>query len=107
MQKIPVGATIAHAYRFAFGQALVVFKAIWLPLLASLAVALLAMRRMALFLAAAQAHDPSAMSLFGPLLLLFALLVIFYFAAFTAATETALGRLPQSWFANHFNRPMW
>jgi hypothetical protein len=107
MQKIPVGATIAHAYRFAFGDALLVFKAIWLPLLASLAVLLLFSRRIALFLTAVQAHDPSAISLFGPLVLLFPLIVVFYFAAFAAATEAALGRAPQTWFANHFNRPMW
>ena len=36
MQKIPVGATVAHAYRFAFGHAADIFKAIWLPLLAQL-----------------------------------------------------------------------
>jgi hypothetical protein len=107
MQKIPVGATIAYAYRFAFGQALIVFKAVWLPLIALLVVIHLLTRRMALFLAAAQAHDPSAPSLFGPLLLLFPLMLIFFFAQFTAATELALGKPPQSWFANHFSRPMW
>jgi hypothetical protein len=107
MRKIPVGATIAHAYRFAFGHALMLFKAIWLPLLAWLAVALLFTRRLAMFLTAVEAHDPSAPSLFGPLVLLFPLAVIFYFAAFAAATEAALGRAPQTWFANHFNRPMW
>jgi hypothetical protein len=107
MNKIPVGATIAHAYRFVFANALTVFKAIWLPLLASLAVFFLFTRRTALFLAAVQAHDPSAVSLFGPLLLLGVLLVIFYFAQFTAATEAALGRPPQSWVAFHFDKTMW
>lgn len=107
MQKIPVGATIAHAYRFAFGQALTVFKAIWLPLLACLAVGLLFSRRIVLFMTAVQAKDPSAVNLFGPLLLLIPLLLIFYFAAYTATTEAALGKAPQSWFANHFNQPMW
>lgn len=107
MNKIPVGATIAHGYRFAFGQAHMVLKAIWLPLLAQLAVILLLMRQTALFLTAMQARDPSAVSLFGPLLLLFPLALIFFFAQFTAATEAALGRPPQSWFAFHFGRPMW
>src|ERR1700744_2945468 len=54
MKKIPVGATIAHAYGFAFGHALTVFKAIWLPLLAQLALLLLLTRRMALFQVAMQ-----------------------------------------------------
>jgi hypothetical protein len=107
MKKIPVGATIAHGYRFAFGYALTVFKAIWLPLLAQLALILLLTRRMALFTAAMQAHDPSAVSLFGPVLLLFPLVVIFFFAQFTAATEAALGQPPQTWFAFHFGKPMW
>ena len=40
MKKIPVGATIAHAYRFAFANALTVLKAIWLPMLAQLAIAM-------------------------------------------------------------------
>ena len=107
MNKIPVGATIAHAYRFAFGHVLEVFKAIWLPLLAQLAVALMLTRRMAVFMTAMQAHDPSAVNLFGPLLLLFPLAVIFFFAQFTAAIETALGRPAQTWFAFHFDKPMW
>jgi len=107
MKKIPVGATIAHAYRFAFGHGLEVLKAIWLPLLAQLAVALLLTRRMAVFMTAMQAHDPSAVNLFGPLLLLFPLAVIFFFAQFTAATEVALGRPSQTWFAFHFDKPMW
>jgi len=32
MAKIPVGATIAHAYRFAFGDFVTIFRSIWLPL---------------------------------------------------------------------------
>lgn len=106
-KKIPIGATIAHAYRFVFGNALAVFKAIWLPLLAQVAVAFLLMRRIALFLAATQAHDPAAISLFGPLLLLIPVALLFFFAQFTAATELALGRPAQSWIAFHFNKPMW
>ncbi len=107
MKKIPVGATIAHAYRFAFGHAPAVVKAVWLPLLAQLVLIFLFTKRAALFLAAAQAQDPSAVSLLGPLLLLFPLLMIFFFAQFTAAMETALGRPPQSWVAFHFGKPMW
>lgn len=106
-KKIPVGATIAHAYGFVFGNAVAVFKAIWLPLLAQMVVAFLLMKRIALFLAATQAHDPAAISLFGPLLLLIPLALLFYFAQYTAVTELALGRPSPSWIAFHFNKPMW
>ena len=41
MSKIPVGATIAHAYSFAFGQFLRVLGIVWAPLLVSIAFALL------------------------------------------------------------------
>ncbi len=106
-KKIPVGGAIAHAYRFVFGNALAVFKAIWLPLVAQMAVAFLLMKRIALFMAATQAHDPAAIGLFGPLLLLIPLALLFYVAQYTAVTELALGRPSPSWVAFHFNRPMW
>ena len=37
MKKIPVGATIAHAYRFAFGDFLKILGVMWLPLLHAVA----------------------------------------------------------------------
>ncbi|MFO1247382.1 MAG: hypothetical protein U1E93_03975 [Alphaproteobacteria bacterium] len=106
-KKIPVGRTIAHAYRFVFTQPLAIFKAAWLPMLASLAVAFLFFKRMILFMTAAQAHDPAAVSLFGSIVLLIALLLVFFFAQFTAITETAMGRPAPSWIALHFSWTMW
>jgi hypothetical protein len=107
MTKIPVGKTIAHAYRFAFGNIPTIVRAIGLPLLAQMAVVFLLSQRAGLFMATVQAHDPSAATLVGPMLLLFLLTLIFFFAQFTAATETALGRPPQSWLALPFGKPMW
>jgi hypothetical protein len=107
MTRIPVGKTIAHAYRFVFANIPAIVRAIGLPLLAQLVVIFLLTKRAALFMAAAQAHDPSAPSLVGPLLLLFLLTLIFFFAQFTAATQTALGRPPQSWLSLPFGKPMW
>jgi hypothetical protein len=107
MTKIPVGKTIAHAYRFAFGNGLTVLRAIALPLLAQLVLFFLFLKQAALFLAAAQAQDPSAVTLLGPLLLIFVLIAIFFFAQFTAATEAALGHPPQSWISFPFGKPMW
>jgi len=107
MKKIPVGATIAHAYRFAFGQAPTLLRAIWLPLLAQLVVLFFLIKRTALFMAAMQAQDPSATTLFGPVLLLFPLAVILFFVQLTAAMETALGNPPRSWFTFRLDKPMW
>jgi hypothetical protein len=107
MTRIPIGPTIAHAYRFAFRNGLTVLRAIALPLLAQLVLFFLVLKRAALFLAAAQAQDPSAVTLLGPLLLLFVLVAIFFFAQFTAATEAALGHPPQSWISFPFGKPMW
>ncbi len=106
MTKIPVGATIAHAYRFAFGNALAVLKAIWMPLLAQLAVISLAAKQMLPILVATQSHDPSVAGLIGPLLLTFPFLMIFFSAEFAAATQLALGR-PRSWLDLPFGKRTW
>lgn len=107
MKKIPVGATIAHAYRFVFTKAPLLLRAMWLPLLAQLVLAYFLIKRSALFLAAAQARDPSMVTLFGPLLLLTPAVVVLFFVQLTAAMETALGSPPQGWFVFPIGRKMW
>src|SRR3569833_381424 len=107
MKKIPVGATIAHAYRFAFGQAPTLLRAIWLPLLIQLVAAFFLIKRTALFMAAMQAQDPSGATLLGPMLLLVPLIVVLFFAQLTAVMETALGNPPRSWFTFRLDKPMW
>jgi len=107
MTRIPVGATIAHAYRFAFGNVWTVLRAIWLPLLAQLILSFLLMKRLTLFLAAVQARDPSALSQLGPLMLWFVAASILFFVQLTAAMETALGRPPASPFYFPIGRKMW
>jgi len=107
MQKIPVGATIAHAYRFFFGNILLVARAIWIPLLLQLAVMLVLSRRMALLMAAAEAHDPSVTTLFGPVLLLVCLALILFAAQYAAAMQIALGRPPHSLLHVPAGRTMW
>jgi len=107
MKKIPVGATIAHAYRFAFGQAPTLLRAIWLPLLIQLVAAFFLIKRTALFMAAMQAQDPSVATLLGPMLLLVPLIVVLFFAQLTAVMETALGNPPRSWFTFRLDKPMW
>ena len=107
MKKIPVGATIAHAYRFAFGQAPTLLRVIWLPLLIQLVAAFFLIKRTALFMAAMQAQDPSVATLLGPMLLLVPLIVVIFFAQLTAVMETALGNPPRSWFTFRLDKPMW
>jgi hypothetical protein len=107
MKKIPVGATIAHAYRFAFAQAPLLLRAIWLPLLCQLVVVFFLIRRSALLFAAMQAQDPSVTALMGPVLLLFVAAAILFFVQLTAAMETAMGEPPRSWFYFPIGRKMW
>lgn len=106
-KKIPVGATIAYAYGFFFRQFGSLLRALWLPLLAQLVVAYFLTKRAALFLAAMQAKDPSAITLFGPLLLLMPLAVILFFVQLTAAMETAMGEAPAGWFSFPIGKKMW
>lgn len=105
--KIPVGATIAHAYRFFFGNIPALLRATWIPLLLHLAVALVMSRRMALFFAAIDAHDPAAVTLLGSVLLLLCLALILFAAQFAAATEVALGRPPYPLFHVPLGRATW
>ena len=107
MKKIPVGATIAHAYRFAGSHFLPVLRSLWIPLLLQLAVMLVLSRRMALLFAAIEAKDPSAAALVGPVLLLFCLAVILFAAQYAAAMEVALGRPPHALFHVPAGRTMW
>lgn len=107
MKKIPVGATIAHAYRFAFGRAPVLLRAIWLPLLIQLVVVFFLIKRSVLLFAAMQAQDPSVTTLIGPVLLLFVPAAILFFVQLTAAMETAMGEPPRSWFYFPIGKKMW
>jgi hypothetical protein len=107
MKKIPVGATIAHAYGFFVRQFGTLLRVLWLPLLAQLVVVYFLMKRASLFLAAIQAKDPSAATLFGPLLLLLPIAVILFFVQLTAAMETAMGQPPPGWFTFPLGKKMW
>jgi hypothetical protein len=106
-RKIPVGATIVHAYRFGFGKIATVLRTIWLPLIAQLIVCIPAAWYAARFLEAMQAQDPAAIGMLGSLFLWYGLLVFLFFVQLTAATETALGQTPPSRFYFPAGRKMW
>lgn len=108
MKKIPVGATIAHAYHFAFNDFLTVVKAIWLPLAAYAALAIPMMGRMMQLMTSLGAHDPAAVSAMGPLLLLYPFLLILMFMQFLTVSEAALGVRPNdSWFYFPLGKKLW
>jgi hypothetical protein len=107
MSKIPVGATIAHAYRFTFSNVATLLRAIWLPLLAQLILYFFMIKRVTRFLAVVQARDPSVLTQLGPLLLWVLVALLLFFVQFTAAMETALGRPSASAFYFPLGRKMW
>lgn len=107
MKKIPVGATIVHGYRYAFTNAPALLKAIWLPMALYLGLGIPTLHRIAQLLTAATARDPSMVSLMGPLLLLFPVLIILFMVQVTAATELALGMPIGSRFYFPFGKKLW
>jgi hypothetical protein len=107
MAKIPVGAAIAHAYRFAFGNFLTVLRAMALPLVLQLALSIVMINRVVPALKAMQANDPSAFSQLGPVLLLYPIALVLFFVQFTSFTEAALGQPAKSWLHFPIGKNMW
>lgn len=91
MAKIPVGATITHAYRFACGDFLTILRSIWLPLAVQLGLTVFLLRYSVPLLRAFEAKDPAAASLMGPLLLLYPIILILFFAQVTTVMKVTLG----------------
>ncbi len=107
MKKIPVGAAIAHAYRFAFGNFLTVLRAMALPLVLQLGLSIVMINRVVPALKAMQTNDPSAFSLLGPVLLLYPIALVLFFVQFTSVTETALGGAARAWLYFPIGKKMW
>jgi hypothetical protein len=108
-RKIPVGATIAHAYRFAFRQFLAIAGIMW----ASYAlILLLAFLSRDSFAALSQASATRNMALmqghWAPLLLHFLVSFLLVFIQMTGLTQFALGERRESpWFYFSLGRPVW
>jgi hypothetical protein len=108
MSKIPVGATIAHAYRFAFGSFVEIFLATWAAAVLQAALSILLMRQIGALMQAILARDPSVVTQFGPLLLLYPLAIFLLFVQMTAVMELALGQLPgRKLFHFPAGKPVW
>jgi hypothetical protein len=108
MSKIPVGATIAHAYRFAFGSFVDIFLATWAAAVLQAALSILLMRQIGAMMQAILARDPSVVAQLGPLLLLYPLAIFLLFVQVTAVMELALGQLPgRRLFHFPAGKPVW
>src|SRR5215469_11545497 len=92
MSKIPVGATIAGAYRFAFGGFLDVASIVWLPWLALTAAGVLLSSRTLEFSNAIATRDMPAIGGLLTIMVPFYLLSMFLlFMQIAGITEQALG----------------
>jgi hypothetical protein len=109
MKKIPVGATIAHAYRFAFGDFFKILGVMWLPLVIIWAPSLLMRTRMMALSAQFATHDFSGLrEMWGVLLPLYLAAVVFLFMQMIGIARLALG-LPRGsvWFYFSLGKPVW
>ncbi|MBW8707683.1 MAG: hypothetical protein JF627_00165, partial [Alphaproteobacteria bacterium] len=108
-RKIPVGATIAHAYRFAFREFIPIIRIMWLPYVLLIAAALLLRRPMAAFNVATATHD------FGLIRAELGWVILFYLVTFlaifmqmTGLTQLALGQPTGSrYFYFSLAKPLW
>ena len=108
MKKIPVGTTIAHGYRFAFHDFLAILRGIWLPLAVQLGLTVYLLRHAIPLLRALENRDPAAMSLLGPLLLLYPVIIILFLAQITTVIQMALGERQQTPLIDFpFGKDMW
>ena len=109
MKKIPVGATIAHAYRFAFGQFFGIFGVVWLPWLILSAGGFLLMQQAMAFAPPGTVHDFSNAVPLLPLLIPFYLVVfVLLFMQIAGITELALGLNKGSpYYYFSLGRPLW
>jgi hypothetical protein len=103
MNKIPVGAAIVHAYRFAFGSCLKILTAIWIALALQSVLSLALIHRVTGLMASVMARDPSAIGQFGPVLLIYPFIIIIFFVQIATVTELALN--PEK-TVRHFNFPV-
>jgi hypothetical protein len=110
MKKIPVGATIAHAYRFAFSEFFNLLKLIWLPLTAATILNIVLRPQIQAMTQGLRTHDFSVMTMPVPLVgLAFAAAMLMSLMQATALYQYALGR-PEAqgrWYYFSLARPVW
>jgi hypothetical protein len=109
MTKIPVGATIAQAYRFAFRDFFRILGVMWPVMLLMWLPSLLARQQMMTLSMQMGAHDFSGLKQWWPLLLLFYLVaLILMFMQIIGVAQLALDRHKGPvWFYFSLGQPVW
>lgn len=109
MTRIPVGATIAHAYRFAFGSFVRILAVVWTTWLAMVVLSVVMMRTTMAFSIAIAARDFHALGSALVLLIPFYLLVLLLmFMQISGIARLALGLLPTPlYFYFSLDRGVW
>jgi hypothetical protein len=109
MKKIPVGATIAQAYRFVFAKFFSILSIVWLPIVVLGVGGLLVTRQSAIFSGAMAGRNLSAL---GPALMVllpfYILALLLILMQIVGITEQALGtRKGSPFFYINVGRPLW
>lgn len=109
MQKIPVGATIAQAYRFAFQDFFRIFGVMWPAMLLMWMPSILMRPQMMALSTQMATHDYSSLRQMWPFFLLFYLLAfILIFMQVVGIAQLALGRHKGPvWFYFSLGKPVW
>lgn len=109
MSKIPVGATIAHTYRFAFRDFLKILGTVWAPwTVTAIGGFFLLPRLMAVLAALGKDDTATAFQLSGPLLLFLPIAAFLYLVQIAATVELALQSPPrQAWFRFRVGKSVW
>lgn len=107
--KIPVGATIARAYRFAFGDFFKILGVMWFAMALMWLPNLLMQSRMAALRLQFAAHDYSGLRDIWPFLMPFYLAVfILLFMQIVGIAKLALGvKKKPDWFYFSLGKPVW
>src|SRR4051812_49212642 len=91
-KKIPVGATIAHAYRFAFGDFFKILGVMWLAMVLMWLPSLVMHQRIAALQMQFAAHDYSGLREMWPLVVPFYLAIfVLLFMQIVGIAKLALG----------------
>jgi len=109
MAKIPVGATIAQAYRFAFGDFLKILGVMWPSMLLMWLPSLLMRKQMTALSAQMAAQDYSSLRQLWPLIFLFYLVaIVLIIVQVIGIAQLALGRHKGPvWFYFDLGKPVW
>jgi len=109
MAKIPVGATIAQAYRFAFGDFIKILGVMWPSMLLMWLPSLLMRKQMTALSAQMAAQDYSSLRQLWPLIFLFYLVaLVLIIVQVIGIAQVALGRHKGPvWFYFELGKPVW